>query len=64
MDKKVTMLVIIDGYGKNPEHDGNAVAQANKPNLDKLMATCPNSNVSASGGAVGLPDGQMGNSEG
>lgn len=63
MDKKVTMLVIIDGYGKNPESEGNAVAQADKPNLDKLMATCPNSNISASGGSVGLPDGQMGNSE-
>ena len=63
MSKKVTMLVIIDGYGKNPNPEGNAVAEAKKPNLDKLMMTCPNSNVDASGESVGLPDGQMGNSE-
>lgn len=63
MDKKVTMLVIMDGLGKNPNKEGNAVSAAKKPNLDKLMASCPNSNVSASGLAVGLPEGQMGNSE-
>ena len=63
MSKKTTMLVIMDGYGFNENDDGNAVAKANKPNLDKLMATCPNSKISASGEAVGLPEGQMGNSE-
>lgn len=63
MKDKLTMLMILDGFGKNPIEEGNAVAKANKPNIDKLMMTCPTAEVYASGEAVGLPEGQMGNSE-
>ena len=63
MSKQLTMLMILDGFGKNPKKEGNAVAGAKKPNIDKLMMTCPTAEVYASGKAVGLPDGQMGNSE-
>ncbi len=63
MSKELTMLVILDGFGKNPNKDGNAVANAKKPNIDKLMMTCPSAEIYASGNAVGLPEGQMGNSE-
>ena len=63
MGKKVTMLMILDGFGINPKEEGNAAKGAKKPNLDKLMKTCPTARVYASGKAVGLPDGQMGNSE-
>lgn len=63
MGKKVTMLMILDGFGKNPKTEGNAVIGAKKPNIDNLMKTCPTAEVYASGQAVGLPDGQMGNSE-
>ena len=63
MSKKVTMLMILDGFGKNSNQEGNAIGNAAKPNIDKLMMTCPTAEVYASGEAVGLPDGQMGNSE-
>ncbi len=63
MSKKVTMLMILDGFGKNSNKEGNAVANAKKPNIDKLMMTCPTAEVYASGPSVGLPEGQMGNSE-
>ena len=63
MSKNVTMLMIMDGFGINENKEGNAVKLAKKPNLDKLMATCKTSKVYASGEAVGLPEGQMGNSE-
>lgn len=63
MSKKVLTLIIMDGFGKNTNDDGNAIACAQKPNLDKLMATCPTAEIYASGLAVGLPEGQMGNSE-
>ncbi|MGN1097382.1 MAG: 2,3-bisphosphoglycerate-independent phosphoglycerate mutase [Clostridia bacterium] len=63
MAKKPIALLIMDGYGINPSEEGNCVKAANKPNLDKYMATCPNTTISASGLDVGLPDGQMGNSE-
>ncbi len=63
MSKELTMLVILDGFGKNPEKQGNAIANANKPNLDELMMTSPTAQINASGEAVGLPEGQMGNSE-
>ena len=53
----------MDGFGKNDSDYGNAIAMANKPNLDKLMAECPMTYIGASGMDVGLPDGQMGNSE-
>ncbi|MDD2215252.1 MAG: 2,3-bisphosphoglycerate-independent phosphoglycerate mutase [Eubacteriales bacterium] len=58
-----TMLMILDGFGKNPIFCENAIAQANTPNLDRLFATWPNTVIEASGLAVGLPTGQMGNSE-
>ena len=61
--KKPLLLCIMDGFGINPEKVGNAVDMAKTPNLDKLFATYPNTQLSASGMAVGLPDGQMGNSE-
>ena len=63
MGKKVTMLMILDGFGKNPNKEGNAVANAKKPNIDKLMMKYPTAEVNASGKSVGLPEGQMGNSE-
>lgn len=53
----------MDGFGYNPDAYGNAIAAAKKPNLDKYMAECPNTVIGASGLDVGLPDGQMGNSE-
>ena len=63
MSKKPYVLCIMDGFGKNPSQHGNAIAMAKKPNLDKLMAECPYTYIGASGMDVGLPDGQMGNSE-
>ena len=63
MSKKPTVLMILDGYGLNEKAEGNAVAQANTPNLDGLMRDYPFVKGYASGLAVGLPDGQMGNSE-
>ena len=64
MSKKPVMLCIMDGFGWTPDKTfGNAVAAANKPNLDKLFANYPMTTIEASGMAVGLPDGQMGNSE-
>ena len=63
MSKKPTVLMILDGYGLNEEKNGNCVANANTPVMDKLMAECPFVKGYASGMAVGLPDGQMGNSE-
>ena len=63
MSKKPTVLMILDGYGLNEKTEGNAVAQANTPVMDKLMAEYPYVKGYASGLAVGLPDGQMGNSE-
>ena len=63
MSKKPTVLMILDGYGLNDKTEGNAIAMANTPVMDKLMAECPWQPGLASGLAVGLPDGQMGNSE-
>ena len=63
MNKKPTVLMILDGYGLNDETKGNAVAQANRPVMEKLMAECSFVKGNASGLAVGLPEGQMGNSE-
>ncbi len=61
--KKPVALIIMDGFGYNPDSYGNAIADAKKPNLDKLFAQCPHTLIGASGLDVGLPDGQMGNSE-
>ena len=63
MGKRPTVLMILDGYGLNDCIKGNAVAEANTPVMDKLMAQCPFVKGNASGMAVGLPEGQMGNSE-
>ncbi|MFA5658207.1 MAG: 2,3-bisphosphoglycerate-independent phosphoglycerate mutase, partial [Oscillospiraceae bacterium] len=63
MGKKPLAFIIMDGFGYNPDSYGNAIAAAKKPNLDKIFATCPNTLIGASGMDVGLPDGQMGNSE-
>ena len=63
MSKKTTMLMIIDGYGINENEKGNAVKAANTPNLEKLYKTCPTTEIYTSGLKVGLPEGQMGNSE-
>lgn len=63
MSKKPTVLMILDGYGLNDNRTGNAVAQAQTPVMDRLMAEYPFVKGNASGLAVGLPDGQMGNSE-
>ena len=53
----------MDGFGNNPSDYGNAIHAAKTPNLDKLFETCPHTLIGASGMDVGLPDGQMGNSE-
>ncbi|MBR6477170.1 MAG: 2,3-bisphosphoglycerate-independent phosphoglycerate mutase [Lachnospiraceae bacterium] len=63
MSKKPTVLMILDGFGLNDKTEGNAVAQAKKPVIDGLMRDYPWVRGNASGMAVGLPDGQMGNSE-
>ena len=63
MSKKPTVLMILDGYGLNDRVEGNAVKEANTPVMDQLMAECPYVKGLASGMAVGLPEGQMGNSE-
>ena len=60
--KKPLILMILDGFGIAPE-EGNAIKAANKPNLDKYFAENPVTQIGASGLDVGLPDGQMGNSE-
>jgi 2,3-bisphosphoglycerate-independent phosphoglycerate mutase len=62
MAKKPIALIIMDGFGYNPSDYGNAITAANTPNLDKYMQG-PYTYIGASGLDVGLPDGQMGNSE-
>ena len=63
MVKSPVALIIMDGYGLNNTVEGNAIKAANTPNLDKYFAEYPNTQLQASGLYVGLPDGQMGNSE-
>ena len=63
MRKKPVVLMILDGYGLNDKTEGNAVAMANTPVMDSLMKEYPYVHGNASGMAVGLPEGQMGNSE-
>ena len=63
MSKKPYALIIMDGFGINERHEGNAVFSAITPNIDKYMASYPTAVVHASGMDVGLPEGQMGNSE-
>ena len=62
MNKKPLVLMILDGFGNAPKMD-NAIAFAKTPNIDKIFASNPITEIGASGGDVGLPDGQMGNSE-
>lgn len=63
MSRKPVVLMILDGYGLNERHDGNAVYEAKTPVMDRLMKEYPFVKGNASGLSVGLPDGQMGNSE-
>ncbi|WML45980.1 2,3-bisphosphoglycerate-independent phosphoglycerate mutase [Neobacillus sp. PS3-40] len=63
MSKSPVALIILDGFGCRTEKKGNAVSAANKPNFDRFWNTFPHSTLTASGEAVGLPEGQMGNSE-
>ncbi|WP_130851030.1 2,3-bisphosphoglycerate-independent phosphoglycerate mutase [Intestinimonas timonensis] len=63
MNKTPTTLIIMDGFGLREETMGNAIANARKPHLDRIFAENPGCKLSASGLDVGLPDGQMGNSE-
>ncbi|HPP36511.1 MAG TPA: 2,3-bisphosphoglycerate-independent phosphoglycerate mutase, partial [Clostridiales bacterium] len=63
MKNKLVTLIILDGFGINERKEGNAVAAAYKPNLDRYMKEYPNTIIHTSGLDVGLPKGQMGNSE-
>ena len=63
MDKKLTMLMILDGFGMNEKEEGNAVKMASIPNLNRILTENPNTVIHTSGTDVGLPEGQMGNSE-
>ncbi|MBX6395263.1 MAG: 2,3-bisphosphoglycerate-independent phosphoglycerate mutase, partial [Alicyclobacillaceae bacterium] len=60
---KPVALIILDGFGLREEREGNAVALARKPNFDRYWNQYPHTQLRASGEAVGLPEGQMGNSE-
>lgn len=61
--KRPVLLMILDGYGLNSNKEGNAIAAAMTPNLDRLFSIYPHSELESSGESVGLPEGQMGNSE-
>ncbi|CRK81480.1 2,3-bisphosphoglycerate-independent phosphoglycerate mutase [Neobacillus massiliamazoniensis] len=63
MSKSPVALIILDGFGCRNETKGNAVAQSNKPNFERFWKNYPHNHLTASGEAVGLPEGQMGNSE-
>jgi len=63
MKNKLVSLIILDGFGINPRSEGNAIMAANKPNLDSFMKNYTNTVIHTSGMDVGLPKGQMGNSE-
>ena len=64
MSKKPTVLMILDGYGLNDNCEANAVCEAKTPIMDQLKSQCPFVKGNASGMAVGLPEGQMGNLRG
>jgi 2,3-bisphosphoglycerate-independent phosphoglycerate mutase len=61
--KRPVLLMILDGYGINRNKSGNAIAAARTPNLDRIFSTYPHCELESSGESVGLPEGQMGNSE-
>ena len=63
MKHRPTMLMILDGFGWRKEHHGNAISAANTPNFDEIFSRYPFMTLEASGLAVGLPEGQIGNSE-
>ncbi|WP_265444056.1 2,3-bisphosphoglycerate-independent phosphoglycerate mutase [Acetivibrio straminisolvens] len=63
MKDRLVTLIILDGFGINPKKEGNAIEAANKPNIDRFLREYPNTIIRTSGMDVGLPDGQMGNSE-
>ena len=63
MDKKKVVLIIMDGWGEGPKTRANAIFNANTPFVDSLYHNYPHSQLLTSGENVGLPDGQMGNSE-
>jgi 2,3-bisphosphoglycerate-independent phosphoglycerate mutase len=63
LPKRPVVLVVLDGWGYRPEREGNAIALASTPTWDKLVARTPHTLLDASGLAVGLPEGQIGNSE-
>lgn len=63
MSKKPLMLMILDGWGLNPDPNNNAIAQAKTPNMTRLCTDYPCTDIGTSGMSVGLPEGQMGNSE-
>ena len=63
MAKQPVILTILDGWGESPAVKGNAVRNARKPVYDSLLRDYPNTLINTSGEWVGLPDGQMGNSE-
>src|SRR5262249_40782160 len=58
-----TVLIVLDGFGERAARDGNAIRLARTPTFDALYRDCPHTLIATSGLAVGLPDGQMGNSE-
>ena len=60
---KPLVLIILDGWGYSPKTEANAIALARKPTYDRLLREYPNTLIHTSGPFVGLPDGQMGNSE-
>ncbi len=63
MRPKPLVLTVLDGWGYSPLTEGNAIAAAHKPTYDRLLREYPNTLVQTSGPYVGLPEGQMGNSE-
>ena len=63
MNKKTSILMILDGWGIGRDYEGNAVLKADTPNFDRLIKKYPNTQIRTSGLDVGLPEGQMGNSE-
>ncbi|MEW6187224.1 MAG: 2,3-bisphosphoglycerate-independent phosphoglycerate mutase [Thermodesulfobacteriota bacterium] len=63
MTPRLLVLVILDGWGIGPVYEGNAISRARTPNMDRLFQTCPHAQLKCWGEAVGLPEGQMGNSE-
>ena len=62
-DQRPLVLIVLDGWGVNPRPEGNAIARASTPNMDRLASFYPSTTISISGLDVGLPEGQMGNSE-